>query len=256
MREVTLAGHKVRLYQSIEELPMQRFHKYNKCLMIDAGLGSDMVAMDGHLERVVQYIRNERKEEAAKEIENIRQTMYLILQEQSPKHLSFACLVESIDGKPVDDVSDDGLKHILELLGDVPVGEVTAQSDAVKKKIDEELMMYFPQLFESNSEKEFYDIIKERTQAMLRCILEGDTEENKQKVDRLTGEMVMFAKPLSFNGQNNTEVEYDRRYEDMCLVMSQELHINMKKCTVMEYYNAYQFLQKQRKGSERQNKAH
>ena len=38
MKEVELAGHKVVLYDSIDELPIARFHKYNRYLLVDAGV--------------------------------------------------------------------------------------------------------------------------------------------------------------------------------------------------------------------------
>ena len=48
MKELKLAGHKVRLYDSIEELPICRFHAYNRMLLIDAGIGSDINDFDAH----------------------------------------------------------------------------------------------------------------------------------------------------------------------------------------------------------------
>lgn len=134
MKEVKLNGHKVELYGSIEELPMVRFHKYNKCLLVDAGIGSDLTSFDGHIERVVRYIRADKREEAAKEMENLRQNIYLVLQEMSPNHLAFACLVARIDGKEQDDISDEGLQRVIALLGNATTEDVTANFEAVKKK--------------------------------------------------------------------------------------------------------------------------
>lgn len=247
MREVKLKGHKVTLYTSIEELPIVRFHKYNKMMLVDAGIGSDLTAMDGHIERVVQYIRQDKKQEAATEMENLRQNVYMMIQEMSPRLLSFACLVKEIDGKDADDISDEGLQKVVDMFGDVPVGEMTAQQDAVKKKIDEELTTYFPQVFDDTRGKEFYDILKQRIRVMLDCITKGDTEERKEEVERLTGDIITYAKPRKFTGNESTEVSYDREFDDMCLVISRELHTEAKRMTVMEYYNAYLFIVKDRK---------
>lgn len=134
MRELRLKGHHVCVYSSIEELPMVRFHKYNKCLLIDAGIGSDLTAIDGHIERVVRYIRNDDRQNAGKELENLRQSIYMTLQEMTPRHLAFACMVQQIDGKEYDDLSDEGLKKVVGMLGDVPMNEITASFEAVKKK--------------------------------------------------------------------------------------------------------------------------
>lgn len=134
MKEVKLGKHKVTLFNAIDELPMVRFHKYNKMLLLDAGLGSDLSAIDGHIERVVRFIKTDQRKEAAVEMENLRQSMYFVMQNVSPKHLAFAVLVTEIDGKPCDDISDEGLQKVLQTLGDVPVKEMAAENDAVKKK--------------------------------------------------------------------------------------------------------------------------
>ena len=255
MKEVKLNGHKVDLYSSIEELPMVRFHKYNKCLLVDAGVGSDLSAFDGHIERVVRYIRSDKREEAAKELENLRQNIYIILQGMSPNHMAFACLVARIDGKVQDDISDEGLQRVMQQLGGAPLKDITANAEAVKKKIDEELVLYFPAVFDDAKSKEYYDLMKQRTKAMLDCILLGDNQERSEKVERLTDKMVTFTKPNSFTGADSLEIEHDKRFEDMCLLISQNLHTDAKKMTVLEYYNTYQYLQEQNKRQKRQNKA-
>ena len=255
MKEVTLNGHSVQVYASIEELPIVRFHKYNKCLLIDAGVGSDLNAFDTHIERVVRYIRNDKREEAAKEIENMRQNIYLIMQGISPQHMAFACLVAKIDGEAYDDLSDEGLQKVVTLLGGTPKQDITAQTEAVKKKIDEELTLYFPAIFDDVRSKEYYDLLKRRTRAMLDCIIEGYTEESMQEVEALTDNLITYSKPKTFAGAGSMEIEYDKQFEDMCLVISEQLHTDAKKMTVLEYYNAYRYIQRQSKDKERQNKA-
>lgn len=255
MREVQLNGHSVQIYASIEELPIVRFHKYNKCLLVDAGVGSDLNAFDTHIERVVRFIRADKREDAAKELENMRQNIYLIIQGTSPQHLAFACLVAKIDGQPYEDLSDEGLQKVLELLGGTPKKDITAQTEAVKKKIDEELTLYYPAIFDDVRSKEYYDLLKQRTRAMLDCIIEGETEERTKEVEDITDRLITYTKPKTFTGAGSMEIEYDKQFEDMCLVISQQLHTDAKKMTVLQYYNAYQYIQKQSKAKERQNKA-
>ena len=134
MKDVELNGKKVRLYDSIEELPMVRFHKYNRMLLVDAGIGSDISDLDAHLERVVRYIRKGDNENAAKEMENMRQNVYIILQGQNLRHLSFACLVYSIDGQMCNDLSEEGLRQVLERLSGAKKKDITEAYDSVKKK--------------------------------------------------------------------------------------------------------------------------
>ena len=134
MKEVKLNGHDVRVYDSIDDLPMVRFHRYNRMLLVDAGIGSDISDFDNHVERVVRYIRKGDNDNAAKELDNLRQNVYMIMQGQSVKDLSFACLVESIDGVRCDDLSPEGLQKVLHMLGGATRMELTEAFQSVKKK--------------------------------------------------------------------------------------------------------------------------
>ena len=204
MRKIVLAKHKVELYDSIDELPIVRFHKYNKMLLIDAGIGSDLNDWDAHMEKVVRYCRLNQPDKAEKEIGNIRQNIYFIQSEISPKHLAFAALVKSIDGKLVDDLTDDGLQKVLELF-------VEATN-------------------------------KERALLMLNSTI--DEVDKSNEIDDLTGQLITYANPQSFSGTDSVEIQYDKQFENMCLMIAQHLHVNVKKYTVLEYYNAFEFVKK------------
>ena len=117
MKTIELAGHSVMLYDSIDELPIKRFHVYNRYLLVDAGVGSDISDFD-----------------AGKELDNLRQNVYLVLSQQNVKHLSLACLVKQIDGVRYDDLSQEGLQKVIEVLGGASVGEVSEAMASVKKK--------------------------------------------------------------------------------------------------------------------------
>lgn len=242
MREVRIGKHRVRLYDSIDDLPMERFHRYNKMLLIDAGLGSDISAMDAHVEKVVRFMRGGDVDSATKELENLRQTVYLVQTEQSPRNLSFACLVAEVDGKDCNDLSEDGLEKVRQLLNDAPRGEVAETMSAAKKKIDDALVEYFPQLFVSPEEKEYYDVMKRRTVAMLEQIAEGETETRKKDIDVMTDRLVTAIKPKVFTGRTAFGVQHDKGYEKMCLLISSTLGVDAKRMTVLEYYTANEYI--------------
>lgn len=123
------------MYDAIDELPIKRFHKFNKMLLIDAGIGSDLADFDTHLQRAIIYAGSKTPQMAITELNNLRQNVWMIQTELSPKHLAFATLVRKIDGVEYEDISDDALKKIIEIFADVPVKEITAPIEAAKKKI-------------------------------------------------------------------------------------------------------------------------
>ena len=250
MKEVKLNGHDVRVYDSIDDLPMVRFHRYNRMLLVDAGIGSDISDFDNHVERVVRYIRKGENDNAAKELDNLRQNVYMIMQGQSVKDLSFACLVESIDGVRCDDLSPEGLQKVLHMLGGATRMELTEAFQSVKKKIDDELGLYFPSLFDDVTTREYFDILKRLTVAMLARMTDG---EDGSREEELRDRLVLFQKPKVFTGHDGLEVRHDKDFETMCLAITKETGRDAKTMTVLEYYNAYEYLRE--KSRRTQNKA-
>lgn len=255
MKECIINKHNVVLYDSIDELPMLRFHKYNKMLLVDAGVGSDLSDFDRHIEKVIRYLNSPTPNMATVELENMRQNIYFIQSEISPRYLSFAVLVKSIDGNPCNDLSDDGLQKIVDLFADVPNAELTAHLEAVKK-IDEELRLYFPRIFDDAALKEYFDQLKERTVILLRTIIAGEaTETDAKRIDEITAELITYFNPQSFSGADSVEIRYDKQFENMCLILSQNLHVDPKRFTVLEYYNAFEYIKEQAKKANKQKMA-
>lgn len=255
MKNVQIKGMNVELYDSIEDLPIMRFHKYNKMLLVDAGVGSDLSDFDRHVEKVIRYLNSPTPNMATVELENMRQNIYFIQSEVSPRHLAFAVLVKSINGKPRNDLSDDGLQQTISLFKDVANSEITAQLEAVKKKIDDELRLYFPRLFDDATLKEYYDKLKQRTIVVLRTIIDGRaTEADAKEIDDITAELITYFNPQEFTGSDGVEIKHDRQFENMCLILSQNLHVDPKKFTVLEYYNAFEYIKEQARKASRQKK--
>ena len=99
----------------------------------------------------------------------------MVNNEISPKYLAFAALIHSIDGKEVNDLSDDGLKKLLQDLKDIKHSKVIDFLLWLKKKVTSELETYFPVEFENPKEKEAYDKLKNRTLLVL-----DDTDNTEQ----------------------------------------------------------------------------
>ena len=258
MKTTKIGERAVVLYDSIDELPILRFHAYNKMLLIDAGVGSDLNDWDAHIEKAIRFIRKEKPDLAEKELDNLRQNVYFVQSAISPKYLAFACLVKSVDGTEYNDMTADGLQKVLDLFADAPNAELTAQLEAVKNKIDEELQLYFPKLFDDATIKEYYDQLKQRTMLMLDAIIKGDESDKRAEIDNITTLLLTYTKPKSFSGSDSVEIQYDKQFESMCLMLSQHLHVNPKSFTVLEYYNAFEYIKEQAKkqaSGKSQNKA-
>ena len=98
MKTVKIGERTVEIYDAIDELPMLRFHKYNKMLLVDAGIGSDLQDFDTHIEKAIRYARSKTPELAAIELDNMRQNVYFIQTGISPKHLALPCWLNQSTG--------------------------------------------------------------------------------------------------------------------------------------------------------------
>ena len=247
MKEIKIGKHNLKIYDSIEELPIVRHHKFNKLMLIDAHIGSDITDFDTHIERILQYLKLNKTDLARKELLNIRQNVYFIQAEVSPKYLAFAVLIHSIDGEAIDDLSDEALKKVVSILSDASVGEMGNAIEEVKKKLDVELQTYFPALFDSALLKEYYDKLKKRTLLLIKHLTEGLTDGESDELDAITTETILFSEPQIFFGPDSLEIQQDKQFENACLMISQSTGSNAKNFTVLEYYNALFFIKEQTK---------
>lgn len=250
-----IGKHTVEMYDAIDELPIVRFHKYQKLMLIDAGVGADIAAFDQRIEKVSRFLKAGKPDKAGLELENLRQCVFLIQSGISPRHQAFAALVTRIDGEPCDDLTDAGIAAILEKLNDTPEGELTAQLEAVKKKIDAELTLYFPGLFDDSRVKEYYDLLRRRTMEVLQGIIKGEANPaGTDAVERLTTELITYSNPQCFTGSEGVEVQHERQFENLCLALSEQLHVEPKKYTVLEFYNAFDFVKERAKQAAKASK--
>lgn len=255
MVTVKIGKHTVEMYDTIEELPIVRFHKYQKLLLIDAGIGADINAFDQRIEKTRRFLMDGKTDKAQQELENLRQSVFLIQSGINPKHRAFAALVAKMDGVECYDVSDEGLAKLTEKLNDAPESELTAQLDAVKKKIDGELRLYFPGIFADSEIKEYYDLLRKRTLAVLENIIAGKMNPDATpEIEKLTTALITYSDPKSFAGSDGVEIQFDRQFENLCLVLSEQLHVKPKDYTVLEFYNAFDFVKERAKQAEKAQK--
>lgn len=245
MKKMKLGKHKITMYDSIEELPIERFQKYNKLLLIDAGLGSDITALDAHLARVSEFIKVGDLTNASGEIDNLRQTLFNVQNGLTPHFLSLIPLMAEVDGEPLTDLSDESLKAVYDRLKDVTMKTYEEASSEVKKKIEEELKAYFNQGGESSTSKEYYELMRRR--AILMCDEVADGEDRSKEIRDLESQMVRIDKPRSFQGVRNAEVLYDKNFVGCCIAIAQNLNMDAKKMSVLEYYRAIEVLEEQQK---------
>lgn len=242
MKTIHVNDMEIKLYDSIDEMPIVNFQKYNKFILLDSGLGSDIESVDDKIVNLAKLIKSDLTK-ASQELQNMRQTMHMIVSNISPKHMAFAALIHSIDGERVTDLSDDNLKSILDKINEIKHSVITDFLMWLKKKLDTELEVYFPYEFDSAKEKETYDKLKQRTMLRLEGIAED--KDNSDKIEVIDAFLFSLYKPKVFEGKESVEVKYDKQFESACMLISQKTNMKAKSMTVLEFYNTLDNIQKQ-----------
>lgn len=127
---------RVEFYASPHDLPIKRFQKFNKHVMIDTEVGVSFDDFEQRTHKAVAFLANGMIEDGLKELENRRQLVFNAFEEYSPKHYALALMVKKIDGVECKDMTEEGLSNILEKLNEIGYSEKKLNEDLaeVKKK--------------------------------------------------------------------------------------------------------------------------
>ena len=242
MKTLNVKGKIIKLYDSIDEMPIVNFQKYNKLILLDSGLGSDINSVDEHIVKLVKLIKTDISK-ASQELQNLRQNMHMIVSEISPNYMAFAALIHSIDGEILTNLSDDNLKQVLNDIREIKHSTIIDFLVWVKKKLAFELETYFPAEFSGTKEKEVYDKLKQRTILVLQGIIE-DTNKSEE-IAEIDSYLFSLHNPKSFTGTGSVEIKYDKQFETSCMIISQKTGLIAKQMTVLEFYNTLSNIEKQ-----------
>lgn len=235
-----IANHDVVFYDSVEDLPVVQFHRYSKYILVESGIGDSIQDIDRHITKIINFLNDTRK--AHQEVLNLRQCLYMVATEQDIRNKATLCLVKSVDGVDWVDFSDSGLDTLYKMLETASQKELNALAEEVRNKIDENLLLYFPKVFEDATQKNYADLLRQRAMLQIGEIM-GD--DNKSKIEDVTAKIYAMHNPKGFNGADSEEIKFDKQFEDMCLMMAKEFGGGIKKFTTMEFYTAFERLLRQ-----------
>ena len=241
MIERSVAGHKLVFYDSVEDLPIVQFHRYSKFLLVESGIGDNINDIDRHITKIFNFFGDRKKMQ--QELLNLRQCLYVIATEQDIHNKATLCLVRSVDGKVWEDFSDSGLDELYKLVNKASVRELDTIAAQVREAIDENLIQYFPKVFEDSTQKNYTDLLRKRALLQVTSIVNG--EDNESEIKQVEQSIYRMQNPKGYMGQDSEEVRFDKQFEDMCLLMAKEFGGGIKKYTTMEFYTAFERLTRQ-----------
>lgn len=136
MKEHKFNKHTIKIYEDIKELPINRYKDFQKYLMQDAGIGSSMKDVDQHFKMLDRFLSGGKLAEAAQERDNLHMNLYMLIEKISITHISFCCLIHSLDGQEFTYKTEQDLSDMAAKIGafGLTQRELETIANGVKKK--------------------------------------------------------------------------------------------------------------------------
>jgi predicted SprT family Zn-dependent metalloprotease len=251
MRTLRHDGHEVILYSGAENMPMKRYQRFNKFIMIDNEVGSSFEDYNRRSLKAIEFLKKGMTKEAAQELDNRRMMVYNSFMEYSPRGRAFAILVHSIDGVEYKDTSSDGLDVILDKLDEIGLSyeSLTAETEAVKKKVEKELAAYFPQQFRKTESISYNNELIKKLRLELNQILEGENDDLTAQIEKHEFTMLSMDTPNSWNinRKGNMEIEMETEFVKLLYAISEHTNESVSDITVFKFYALVDFIKEKNK---------
>lgn len=104
---------RLELYSSVDELPSERYNKFNIYCLLRAGIGNDAESVLEHMQGLYQSAGKKDYQRVLTQLQNYHHSLSAILSHEDTACTAFACLIYSINGVEVRDTSDEGLKWVV-----------------------------------------------------------------------------------------------------------------------------------------------
>lgn len=130
-----LVKTEVKLYQDIDETPIELYNLFNEYSLKASELGNTMADIDKKHTNLATLIVKKKNEEAVQALNNLYQTYWSTLNHINYKSLCFGCLIHSVGGKKIEDYSEESLRELLKGLSKkgLTMKMVKEEIDSIKK---------------------------------------------------------------------------------------------------------------------------
>lgn len=126
----------VELYETIDEMPIIRKHLFDKFLIMDSGMGSNMQDVEHRLQKLGVFLTEKDFDKALQETKNLHHTIFNGMAEINFQSLAFSSLVYKIDNKEVSVETESDAEKVLEQLQKkIKHKDVADFVEDVKKKL-------------------------------------------------------------------------------------------------------------------------
>jgi hypothetical protein len=241
--ELRHKGRVIIFHDDIQNLPILKFQKLNKYMMVANEVGNTFEDYDARMAKALSFLQKGMTAEAIQELSNQRQMVFNAFNEYSPIGKAFAVLVHSIDEVVYTGSSSTEIDRVLEHLNEIGLGYLDSleKLTELKKKIDFQLEAYFPNLFK-NKNLNINGLRVSRINAMLDLIIDLKDSKDNQKVYQIEKDILEQDRPNSWNVHENENMErlMEVDFQKFAIEVSKEKNLAIEKITTFTFYASYE----------------
>lgn len=249
MRELRFDnGHRATLAGSIFELRASAYNDFQYWLLREAGIGAGADAVVRHFEAVSSRLAAAAGDAAqlplaADELALLHYSFNDTLDRLNCQQLAFGCLVVEVDGRPVRDRSEEGLRRLIEQFSEwgLTQGMVEAEVRGLKKAVRRELEAHFPAQFSAGDLEttHYYDQVQQRLLALCDYLADG-AAQHLERVREIEAWLLEQNEPQIFDegDERNVLVAHKRRFGERCAALSELGYPGAGEFTVFDFHAA------------------
>lgn len=95
--------------------------------------------------------------------------------------------------------------------------------------------------------KEYYDQLRRRTLLELESI--RTKKKNVEEVNKIDDYLLYFSKPSVFSGKSSLEIKFEKQFDELCMLVTEQTSCDSKGLTVLSFYNALNYIKKKAKSN-------
>ncbi len=242
--------HVIELFDSIQDLPILRFQRFNKYQMIASEIGNTFEDYDARMQKIIQFLKKDMKNEAIQELENKRQCVFNAFNEFTPLGKSFATLVKRIDNVDYENFTPDSLDRCLQHLEKIGLDNKSAidKLQELKKKIETELVVYYPQYFPKNGNTQQTALRIKRINSQLDSIIDSEVSQEKV-IFEIEKEILENDKPNIWNvwKKGNMERVLEVDFQKFAISVTEQTSTELEKMSTFRFYATVEYLTEKNK---------
>lgn len=249
---VICGKHEIELYDSVQNMNIFRFQKFNKYQMYACEIGSTFEDYDQRTAEVYKFLQKGMVAEAMQSLNNRRQLVFNAFSEFKPTGKALAILVKRIDKRKYTDISSDGLDQVLKRLDEIGFTyEQTIDGlNDVKKKLDTEVQVYFPKYFPKDSNPEKTVLRWQKLDIELQRILNPEAFQEKN-LDHVEKEILQHQAPNNWNVHvpGNMERKMEVDFHKYASAVKVRTGIDLERTTAFSFYASVEMIEEQQKSN-------